>query len=499
MSIITTLSGRKALPLMALLSIAATTAGCSSSIALDAEQKENLRVSINTTTKATINQFIEQNPELESEINEAYGYMVADIHSTKIPLLGKATGIGAIYDNEAESVTYINLRREDIGIGLGHSEYKIVSIFEDESSLEVFRKGINSATVSTQWNFTDGDLSSYNVNANGESVSTYTLNRKGGQASLTASFVDIEKNLTLTDTGLSNTSVSMKESSTNSVTPVKHWDRALPFFGQRVIELGHDLPLPIGLSFIYASTKQNMELYDLSVINKEGEYVPIEFVEFENNNNESITPQIKLDAWLFPFMNVFASVGRIEGEANVNFGLDGNKLLNQLGIDCSNARGTDRSRCNRYQGVESEIFDVNVNMSGMSYTLGAVLAAGWDSYFISVPVSFTKVKMDDRSIDGNVVTVSPRIGKVFSYSAGNSLAVYVGVSYMDNEVRITGSQPIPGTDDRIDYQISQRSDDIWEPLIGANLNFNQRWSAFFEWTGTYDGRQQFTGGISRRF
>ncbi|WP_221075208.1 hypothetical protein [Agarivorans aestuarii] len=294
---------------------------------------------------------------------------------------------------------------------------------------------------------------------------------------------------------------SMKSTDSAKIEPPKHWDRALPFYGQRVIELGHDLPYPIGVSFIYATTSQNMDLYDLSVQNQEGGYVPVEFVPFENNSSESATPQIKLDAWLFPFMNVFGSVGKVSGDANVSFSIDGDALLDQLGVNCSspNSGFHQRQQCKRWEGNSSDVYSTNVNMEGKTYTVGTVLAAGWDNYFVSIPISFTKMKMDDRSIDGTVVSASPRLGKVIPFQNGNSLAVYIGASYMDNELRITGSQQIPGSDDEINYQISQRTADVWEPIVGANYTFNKEWSAFFEITGSSGGRQQLTGGINRRF
>ncbi len=491
---ISTLKKRSLLTLIVLLS---STSACSNLTAMDAQEKQSMIDDINHVSVVTIDKFSEKNPNFKDMLDASRGYMVADISTTKVPLVGKAKGVGAIYDNQDDSVTYVNLHRDDIGIGIGHAEYQIVSVFENEESLEVFRKGLSSSKVSADWNFTEGSLSSYDVNVKGQSVPTYTL-KDGNQLSLAASFVDIEKNLALTDTGISNTTVSMKGRSKDKVTPVKHWDRALPFFGQQVIELGHDLPLPIGVSFIYASTNQNMELYDLRVKNKEGDYVPIDFVAFENNNNESITPQIKFDAWVFPFMNVFVSIGRIEGEANVNFGFDKNALTNQLGIDCTLARGKEKRFCESPQLVDG-VVDVVAKMEGKSYTVGTVLAGGWDNYFFSLPISFTAVDMDDRNIDGHVFTASPRIGRVFSFQGGSSLAVYAGASYMSNEVRIEGSQDVGDTGYAIEYDIWQRTEDNWEPLVGANYNFNQKWSAFFEFTGSHDGRQQFTGGLTRRF
>lgn len=54
---------------------------------------------------------------------------------------------------------------------------------------------------------------------------------------------------------------------------------------------------------------------------------PFEFVAFSDANAENDTGQLKIDAWLFPFMNVFALLGKIDGETTMDVLLDGNGML----------------------------------------------------------------------------------------------------------------------------------------------------------------------------
>ncbi|ASI96585.1 hypothetical protein BSZ04_16680 [Vibrio rotiferianus] len=458
---------------------------------------------LNRSHAHVVDQLTIQEPTLEKQLRTANGYMIASAFGIKAPIYGYTAGVGAIYDNQDTSVTYVNIERDELGFGLGYSEDFIISVFNDEESMEVAKQGVNTSSMVSSFKQANDQLYYDQSKIKDRTISTYTLHSSGVQASLSLSAIEISKNELMDDVDIdveeSNASIPLKRRSRDQVSLPKHWDRALPFYGQRVIDLGHDLPLPIGVSLIYASTYQPMKLYDLSVRNKDGVNTPIDFVSFEDSTNESEVPQIKIDAWIFPFLNVFATVGKVTGEADVNFRLEGDPLLNQLGIDCRSARGAERILCERWEGNNSQLYSPTPSIEGMSYTLGTLLAVGWDNYFISAPVSFTKMTMDKRTIDGTVITVSPRLGAVIPFQNGQSLALYVGASYIHNDVRITGYQSIPNTSKGIDYQISQQTGEPWEPIIGGNYSFNGKWSVFFEWTGSEDGRQQMFGGINRRF
>ena len=466
-------------------------AGCASNKPLDPEQKQQTQQELQQASEQGLADLIEHHPQAQQQVDDAVGYMVVELSSTKVPLVGVTKGIGTIQDNRDSSITYVDVKSEDIGIGLGHSKQQAVALFEDEESLEVFRKGINSSQVQTEWNFSEGSVSSYDVSIGEHSIPVYTVSSEGTKASLSANFVEVSKNHQLTDTGVSNTPTPTRNDPKEN-EPI-HWDRALPFYGQNVVDMGHALPLPIGISLIYANNTQNMEIYDLKVKNSNGEMTSVNFVDFSDNASDTQTPQLKIDAWLFPFMNIFGTVGKIDGDATVSFAFDGDDLLEQVGEDCDRMN----RQCRKWQGTYTDPFTVDVNMEGWSYTAGTVLATGWNDYFVSIPMSFTFLDIDRRKTHGTVINISPRVGKVHQLPGQQSLAWYVGANYMDNEVTITGTQALGEVD--IEYQVTQRTEDPWEPLIGANYNLDNHWSAFLEWTGHDGGRQQWVAGLNHRF
>ena len=110
------------------------------------------------------------------------------------------------------------------------------------------------------------------------------------------------------------------------------YDRALPLRAQSVIDLGYDLPRPFGISIIPVMMRQDMSLTDLDISINNGPVSSIDFVDFATPSAESNTLQVKLDAWLFPFMNIFGSFGWIEGGANVPVIIKGDDFLDAIGL-----------------------------------------------------------------------------------------------------------------------------------------------------------------------
>ena len=283
-----------------------------------------------------------------------------------------------------------------------------------------------------------------------------------------------------------------------ATSPARKWDRALPFFAEEVVMNGYDLPLPFGISFIYANVQQDMTLTDLSVGFHGSDKVDIDFVSFDNTKSNTHTPQLKLDAWVLPFMNVFATVGKLSGTVGINFAIDGNEALEQGNIDCSLPKN--RPVCKALGDKRFEVDDIEASLTGMSYGAGVMFVGGWNSYFISVPVTFTWTDMDRSETDGYIVNILPRVGKQLQFNNGSSLSLYVGSSYLKSQLTLSGSQPIPGTEESIDYKIKQENVDKWMGLVGGNYNFSKHWSLAFEYGGIGGGsRQQFITNLTYRY
>ncbi|MGR5457443.1 hypothetical protein ACPV5N_26515, partial [Vibrio alfacsensis] len=70
--------------------------------------------------------------------------------------------------------------------------------------------------------------------------------------------------------------------------------------------------------------------------------------------------------------------------------------------------------------------------------------------------------------EGFVLNISPRVGKQIPLKGTQSIAIYAGATYLDSRLTISGSQPIPGISESIDYKVEQENIDKWLGLVGAN-------------------------------
>ena len=105
------------------------------------------------------------------------------------------------------------------------------------------------------------------------------------------------------------------------------WGRRFPFMAQDVIDLGFDLPNPYGVAVIPALIRQELVLEDLSIAINGSDFVDIDFVDFGRPEVENATVQVKGDVWVFPFLNVYATVGALNGEATIPISVVGEDLF----------------------------------------------------------------------------------------------------------------------------------------------------------------------------
>jgi len=257
------------------------------------------------------------------------------------------------------------------------------------------------------------------------------------------------------------------------------WDHALPFFGQKVTELGFDLPNPYGVSMIVGRIRQDLLLDNLAVSIDGGPMQEIDFVEFDVAEADNTFAQVKADLWLFPFMNVYAVAGRVQGDATVPLGIPVDAALEFLGFGALCPSGPLRPAfCDELVKVTAE-----PGYAGYTYGVGTVLAMGWKRFFTVLPITFVRSELD--IVDSRIETtnISPRFGITIDPKGKGRGALFVGATYLDAEFDLTGSVILPLSDIdgsledvEIDYKIRQRNKDKWNYLVGGQYEFNQRWS-----------------------
>ena len=165
-------------------------------------------------------------------------------------------------------------------------------------------------------------------------------------------------------------------------------------------------------------------------------------------DNEVMQAGLKADAWLFPFLNVYALAGYIDGETEVSFGALPPEAAPVLGsLD---------------QGLD-------VEYSGFVYGVGGTLTWGAGPVFAAVNGVMTWTDGDqETSVEAYVLR--PIIG----VSAG-ALSLWTGAMYQKAEEDHEGSIMIPGLG-AMDYDLELEEQEPWNWLIGTSYQIAKNWS-----------------------
>lgn len=277
--------------------------------------------------------------------------------------------------------------------------------------------------------------------------------------------------------------------------PVKY-DRKLPFYGQQAIDRGYTLPLPFGISVIGVDNKQLQDITDVAVALGKGvppppdaELKDLPFVGLENVVSRTNTAQVKLDAWILPNLNVFAAIGRVSGNANLDVVVD-------LDAAFPPPVCTPIDPC----GTVSANFDAGIDAT--TYTLGATVVHGWDNYFLVGSASFTDTLGKNSDTVVRSVSASGRFGRNWMLGNGTLFAPYIGVSYLDYDEEIRGvtrlENAFPDGDSlEVRYKANSTNVDKWSGVIGLNVGFKNGVSVQGEYNKSRSGDRLLVSLVQR--
>jgi hypothetical protein len=281
------------------------------------------------------------------------------------------------------------------------------------------------------------------------------------------------------------------------------YERALPFLAQSVIDLGYELPNPYGVAIIPAWIQQDLTLTNLAISVNDGPTQDIDFVDFGTPSVENTTVQLKFDAWVFPFLNAYATVGKIDGKASIPLTIQGADLMDHLGLGSQcNGGLLEPDLCARTLSSEA-----NPNYHGENVSLGINLAAGWKQFFVALPITYVWTNIDIIDTTVEALNISPRVGISGKIGNWGVLSTYIGANYLDAEVDLAGSVTFdtsdsgaPGVGDTttVDYEISEKNKDKWNYLLGFNWDITRNFSAQAE-AGFGGSRTNFISSFTYRY
>ena len=304
----------------------------------------------------------------------------------------------------------------------------------------------------------------------------------------------------------------------------KVWDRILPIGGQVAIYNGYDLPLPFGVSFLYSYIEQDQTISNMKVGYGGPANIDINFLSFDRFRSKTNTPQLKLDAWVLPFLNVFATVGRIKGTIDIKMSMPKGSVVtsdpvtNAIndGIQAYCAKNPVKCRAGSALKPDTppDIFNgepwrlnAEAEIEGYNYSFGAMLAGASGDWFYTMPIVYTQTNMKKTNVSGGTLNIQPRVGYTFALEHGLELNVYTGASYMDSNQTISGGfnlETMEASRDfdsphTIAFKVDQENTDKWGGILGVNFNINKHLSSAIEYTGVVGDRRQMILMVNGRF
>ncbi|WP_109398274.1 hypothetical protein [Proteus faecis] len=309
------------------------------------------------------------------------------------------------------------------------------------------------------------------------------LNKVVLTASLLAtgfSYADSDRPLLSLSVSQSGGTALNSEGSLDTRTPASQ-SRVLPIWGDEARARGYDLPEPFGASYSYMNLRQDIIVdkigFDASEWDAMSEVVK---VDVGHTREKSETHMLKLDSWVFPFMNVYGLYGYTKGTSKT--------VLNDVSIDFGFPVSL----------AKDEMFELD--FKGKTYGAGFTLAGGYNQFFGTFDLNYTKTDLDILDGDIKALVISPRVGYEFVFSPlvsgqGNTkLQVWTGAMYQDITQRFRGDVNklnLPGKLNdflsgdldgigNIKFDVEQHLAHKWNQTVGARLEVTRNFNVITE-------------------
>jgi hypothetical protein len=161
--------------------------------------------------------------------------------------------------------------------------------------------------------------------------------------------------------------------------PSQRWSSFLPLLGEEARKRGIELPLPFGTGFVYYHLSRDIDIFDVRVGRNGAPPSSVsQFATLDATSNvENLN--LKLDAWLLPFFNVYAIVGYIWNTSDTRIDVSLPPLL---------PGGSPRQFT----------LEVPTSLEGSVGGVGMTLAGGYGPYFMTYDANFAQADLgfDDR-------------------------------------------------------------------------------------------------------
>jgi hypothetical protein len=253
-----------------------------------------------------------------------------------------------------------------------------------------------------------------------------------------------------------------------------------------------DLPLPFGIGVTGFWQEQDMKTksdigfnLDASALNP---LLGVIAAKATSTNVESEVDNlnVRVDGWLFPFLNVYGVYGEVDGE----------NTASGLGLDIVTAGILTGA------GVTPpDTFTIPYD--GNVYGFGLILAGQWGKYWGTLDYNFIRADLSISTSEIDTRTITPRIGTSGTIGSTRG-SLWIGAMHQDIDEKQIGNLDFPVTVPvvgmvslPVNYDARFEQENEWNFLLGGSAELSKQWHASIE--GGIGDRKQVMGNLTYRF
>ena len=254
----------------------------------------------------------------------------------------------------------------------------------------------------------------------------------------------------------------------------QRWSSFLPLMKEEALSRGYELPLPFGAGLTYLYMDRRIVVTDVRVgVNGEPPQSVSNYLDL-GSRSWTQNANLKLDAWLLPFLNLYALVGYVYNRSTTHATVTAPKL-----------------------GGGSRTFEMSIptTLDGLVGGLGLTVAAGYQAFFLAADANYaqTDLGFDDRFHAGVVSIRSGWNGKV----SGRTTQIWLGGTKWSTANTAKGTQEVPGVG-TVHFEADQGPLNDTNADIGTSVFLSPGLHLFVDYGFNFDDVQTFIGGLTYR-
>jgi hypothetical protein len=253
--------------------------------------------------------------------------------------------------------------------------------------------------------------------------------------------------------------------------------RTLPFLAEEAIKRGHELPLPFGAGLIVTGLgNRRIDVTDVRVGLENSPHSVSDFVSL-GAKSDVFNVNLKFDAWIFPFLDVYGLVGYVSNHSTTNALI----TVPRPGFLPGNLQ------------VEKV---VTTDLKGAVGGVGAAIATGYRNFFLVLDTTYIQSDLGfDNKFKATIATVRTgyrgRIGTL-------PLQMWLGAGDWDTAAIATGHVDIENVG-RLNFEVEQRPHTRWMYDLGSNLEISNKLQLVLDIGTDFEGGYFLVVGPTYRF